>query len=107
MTELLSKQDRKKVESYLNIGEDIQLGEIVVDTSKCVGCQFCARACAGSALEIVDKKCRMIEVLPMCMGCGDCVAACPENAIEMKHYIEFNFFFRFLDRGEPAAPRRF
>lgn len=107
MTEVLTKQNRKKVESYLKVGQDMQLGEVVIDTSKCKGCQFCARACAGAALEIVDKKCRMVEVLPMCMGCGDCVAACPEGAIKITYFMEFNHFFRYLDRGEPAAPRRF
>ena len=49
---------------------------------------------------------RMIEVLPMCMSCGDCTAICPEDAIEIKTFIEFKRYFRYIDRGKPEPPRK-
>lgn len=107
MPEYLTKKDRKKIESFKKIGEDVILGEVKINAKKCTGCQSCVHACAASALEVVEKKARMIEVLPMCMGCGDCVAICPENAIELIKFIEFKRFFRYIDRGQPDWPRRF
>ncbi len=107
MPEFILKQDRKRVENFHKGSEDIIFAEVSIDLAKCKGCKFCAKACAASALEIVDKKCRMLQVLPMCMGCGDCIAICPENAIDLVKVIEFHHFFRFVDRGEPAWPRRF
>lgn len=107
MTDYLSKQDRKKVESFLNIGTDVVLGNVNIDTEKCTGCQFCVNACAASSLEVSDGKSRMVEKLPVCIACGDCVAICPEQAITIERFISFNHFFRFLDRGESMPPRRF
>jgi len=107
MPETITKKDRKKVESFNKIGEDVFLGEVKIQTKKCTGCGFCVNACAASALEVKNKKAQMIDVLPMCMGCGDCVAICPENAIELVKFIEFNLFFKYIDRGHPEWPRRF
>jgi len=107
MPEYMTKKNRKKVESLNKIGEDVILGEVKINNKKCTGCTSCVNACAASALEVVNKKARMVEVLPMCMGCGDCVAICPEDAIELVTFIEFNRFFHYVDRGRPDWPRRF
>ena len=108
MPETLSKQDRKKIESFNRVGEDMTLGEVVIDQEKCNGCGLCVGACAAAVLELSkDKKARMVDVLPICMSCGDCVAICPEDAVKMTRYIQFHKAFRYLDRGEPLPPRRF
>jgi len=107
MTEYLTKKDKKRVESFLRVGEEIVLGKVRVDPGKCTGCGFCVHACAASALEVVDLISRMVEELPQCIGCGDCVAICPEQAISLEGFIQFNGFFRFLDRGKPMLPRKF
>lgn len=107
MPEFITKKDRRKIESFKGIGEDIDLGKVVVDIDKCTGCGLCIKACAAACLEVVDKKCRMVEELPFCMSCGDCLAICPENAIALANFIQFKKFFRYLDRGEPEWPRRF
>ena len=107
MPEHISIGNRGKIESFTRIGEDVTLGVVVVDHDKCKGCGLCADACPASSLELVDKKSRMVEVLPVCMSCGDCIAICPEGAIELTEFIVFNGYFRYLDRGKPEEPRRF
>jgi len=108
MPEFITRQDKKIIESFHKIGEDVILGAVKIDQEKCKGCGFCTKCCAAGALEVtVDKKCRMITDLPFCMSCGDCVAICPEDAIELTDFIEFKRFFRYLDRGEPSTPRKF
>ncbi len=104
----MTRKDRRHIESFLSVGEDVTLGMVIIDQDKCKGCGFCAAACAAAALEITaDKKCRMVEEMPFCISCGDCVAICPEDAIELTEFIQFHRFFRYLDRGEPEQPRKF
>jgi len=108
MTQYLTFRERLKIESFLKIGEDVELGEVVIDGEKCTGCGHCAAACAASAIEVTDKTARLlVEGLPMCMSCGDCVAICPENAIKLTRFIGFKKAFKYLDRGEPLWPRKF
>jgi ferredoxin len=107
MPEYLTRKDRRKIESYNKIGQDILLGAVRIDQEKCTGCGLCVGACAAGALKLVDKKARMDEVLPACMSCGDCVAICPEDAIELVEFIQFKHHFRYIDRGKPEPPRRF
>ena len=107
MPEYMTRKDRKKIESFHKIGEDVTLGAVIIDRNKCKGCGFCVKACAASCLELKDKKCRMVLDLPFCMSCGDCVAICPEDAIELTEFIQFKRFFRYLDRGKPEFPRKF
>jgi len=107
MPEFMTRKDRRKIESFRDLGRDVVLGKVVIDQDKCKGCTLCAKACAAAALEIVDKKCRMVLDLPFCMSCGDCVAICSEDAIELTEFIEFKRAFRYLDRGKAEAPRKF
>jgi ferredoxin len=103
----LTRRDRIRIESYRKIGEDVLLGKVAVDREKCTGCGFCTHACPAGALEVADKKARMVGQEAFCFSCGDCVAICPEKAIELTDFIKFKRFFRYLDRGDPEAPRRF
>jgi ferredoxin len=103
----MTRKDKRRLESFHKIGEDVILGKVTIDRDKCKGCGFCVKACAAASLEVVDKKCRMVEDLPFCMSCGDCVAICSEDAIELVDFIEFKRAFRYLDRGEPEPPRKF
>ncbi len=107
MPEHITRKDRRVVESFYKIGEDIVLGEVKIDQEKCSGCSLCAQTCASGALEVIDKKARMIQELPMCMSCGDCVAICSEDAIEITRFYQFKRAFRELDRGEAELPRMF
>jgi len=46
----------------------------------CVGCRFCARQCAHSAIEFIGKKAFIDE--KKCVGCGRCIGSCSVDAIE-------------------------
>lgn len=107
MTQYLTFREKFKIESFHKLGEDVELGEVVFDAEKCSGCGYCAAACAAKAIELVDKKARMVKDLPFCMSCGDCVAICPEGAVKLNRFIDFKKAFRYLDRGEPLWPRKF
>lgn len=107
MPEYMTRKDKKQIEHFNRIGEDVELGKVRIDSGQCTGCGFCIKACAAAALEVVEKKSRMIADRPFCVSCGDCVAICPENAIELVHFLQFKRFFRYLDRGTPQPPRRF
>ena len=108
MPEFLTLRDRlKRVESFHRIGRDVELGQVLTDLEKCSGCGICAAICPSKALEVVDKKCRMVEVMPLCVSCGDCTAICPEGALTLTRFIDFKLHFRYLDRGRPEPPRKF
>ncbi len=38
MTEFLTKENKRRVESFRRVGEDVLLGKVVIDTDKCTGC---------------------------------------------------------------------
>ncbi|HEY4715747.1 MAG TPA: 4Fe-4S dicluster domain-containing protein [bacterium] len=107
MPEFLTRKDRKNTENFNKIGEDIILGEVSINHETCSGCGLCIPVCVVKALEIVDKKARMVTDLPFCFSCGDCVAICPENSINITKFFHLKRSFRFLDRGQPEPPRRF
>ncbi len=107
MPEHFNFSDRKKTESFFNLGADIIPGKIEINSEKCIGCGLCGRACATGVLKVIDQKACMVTELPVCIACGDCIAICPEDAIEFIQFMEFKKAFRFLDRGETSGPRRF
>ncbi|PQY88294.1 polyferredoxin [Cronobacter sakazakii] len=53
----------------------------MLDTTRCLLCGACGRACASGAIRFgeqavaIDTKC--------CNGCGDCAAVCPVNAVNI------------------------
>jgi ferredoxin len=107
MTETVSRSPCRRVESFLRIDQDVDLGEVRIDPDLCTGCGSCVRACPAASLELYQKKARMLETRPLCMSCGDCAALCPEGAIELVRFIQFRQGFRYLGRGAPERPRRF
>lgn len=69
---------------------------IVVDLSKCTGCESCLDSCPFDAIDIVNGKAYINEY---CQACMNCLAACPEGAIsEIKEPYE-----EALDRGALEA----
>ncbi len=52
-----------------------------IDETVCVGCNKCVKACPVEALELSEKKAR---VLDFCLGCGVCHGVCPKNAIILR-----------------------
>jgi len=108
MPEFINLKERRKIESYLKIGEDIILAEISINRGKCKGCGSCIETCVARSIELVDKKARLVtSETPLCVGCGDCAAMCPEDAIRITKFFELTKSYRFLDRGKPKWPRKF
>ena len=54
-------------------------GKPEVDQDLCVGCRFCAKQCAQSAISYPENKAVLDH--DKCVGCGRCIAACPFDAI--------------------------
>lgn len=52
---------------------------INIITEKCVGCRLCIKACPFNAIEVIDKKARILD---NCTLCGSCVSSCKFDAIE-------------------------
>ncbi|MEJ2314267.1 MAG: FAD-binding protein [Nitrospirota bacterium] len=51
---------------------------IVIDLSKCTGCESCLASCPFDAIEIVEGKAYINEY---CQACMACLSTCPEGAI--------------------------
>lgn len=54
-------------------------GKPSVDQEACVGCGFCQKNCAHSAITITDRKAAIDH--NRCVGCGRCIGACPMDAV--------------------------
>ena len=65
-----------------------------VNLDKCTGCGLCVRACPYSAIEIKNRK---AKVLDNCTLCGACVKVCPVGALEVdkerkKPLVDINLY---------------
>jgi len=49
----------------------------------CIGCRFCAKCCAQSAIKFANDKAFIVE--DKCVGCGRCIGSCSFNAIESEY----------------------
>ena len=56
---------------------------IRINEEKCTGCGSCVTGCPEGALQVIDKKARVISDL-FCDGLGACIGDCPEGAIEIE-----------------------
>jgi len=53
---------------------------IKIDEALCNGCGACAATCHEGAIEMIDRKAKLIRE-DYCDGLGDCLPACPTGAI--------------------------
>ncbi len=56
---------------------------IKIDEKKCNGCGLCIPNCPEGAIQIIDKKARLISDL-FCDGLGACIGHCPRGAITIE-----------------------
>lgn len=56
---------------------------ITIDEEKCDGCGLCVPNCHEGALQIIDRKARLISDL-FCDGLGACLGHCPQGAITLE-----------------------
>ena len=55
-------------------------GKPFVHQEKCVGCGFCQKNCAHSAITVLERKASIDT--SKCVGCGRCIGACPVDAVD-------------------------
>ncbi len=56
---------------------------ITIDEVKCNGCGLCIPNCPEGAIQLIDKKARLISDI-FCDGLGACLGHCPEGAITIE-----------------------
>jgi Fe-S-cluster-containing hydrogenase component 2 len=56
---------------------------IKIDEQNCNGCALCMPNCPEGAIQIIDKKARLVSDL-FCDGLGACIGYCPQGAIAIE-----------------------
>ncbi len=109
MPESLTWKELFYVERLDRLGLDLKHGSVRFEEALCKGCGLCEKACftgvIGGTREKKPVMAKGVEAL--CVSCGACTAICPENAVSISEFIEFNRYFKWLDRDTPKPPRRF
>jgi len=80
---------------------------IKIDEELCTGCGICVNGCHEGALQIIDKKARLVSEL-FCDGLGACIGECPEGAIgleerEAEPYDELKTITRIAKSGKSTV----
>jgi NAD-dependent dihydropyrimidine dehydrogenase PreA subunit len=75
-----------------------------IDEKLCNGCGECVPNCHEGALQVIDRKVRLVSEL-MCDGLGACIGHCPEGAItiesrEAEPYSEIRVMEQMKDKGK-------
>lgn len=84
-----TKEVKKKlrIEDILNnnVWDVDYEAHIIVDTSKCVKCEYkpCVRLCPAECYTMVDDK--VLFSYEGCLECGTCRIVCPEEAITWRY----------------------
>ena len=69
----------------------------VIDFSRCVACDECARACPTGAIHAVESEPGRKTVTlsyAACIQCGECVSGCPERAVSVSHDVDVAAYTR-------------
>ncbi len=73
------------VEKWDDVREHVEGRIAYIVEEKCTGCGLCIKACPFDAIEVVEGKYRINEVV--CEGCYTCALVCPEKAIRYRKNI--------------------
>lgn len=60
-----------------------ELGAVVIDDSKCIGCKMCISACPVGNITYSSKEKKLIKC-DLCGGNPSCAEFCPSGAIQFK-----------------------
>jgi len=76
---------------------------IKIDEKKCNGCGLCIPNCPEGAIQIIDKKARLVSDL-FCDGLGACIGHCPQGAITIEErgageYDERKVMANIIEQG--------
>jgi Ni,Fe-hydrogenase III small subunit/Pyruvate/2-oxoacid:ferredoxin oxidoreductase delta subunit len=68
----------------------------IMDFSRCVACDECARSCPTGAIQTATSGDRKTVTLSYgaCIQCRECVNGCPEQAISVSHDVEVAAYTR-------------
>jgi len=58
--------------------------KLTIDSSLCVGCGDCARACRFEIIMMVKERARVTGNLTLCTGCEVCVAVCDRGGLTLE-----------------------
>lgn len=53
--------------------------EIVIDTTRCIGCRLCMKTCVAHNIDFKNNN--PVIRLDDCLFCGQCISICPKKAI--------------------------
>lgn len=98
LLELTKKYDSKPIATRNEEDKVFEVGTIVFDQTKCIGCENCMAICPTNFLSLNERG-RITPALDSnkdCINCGQCILHCPVGAIEgvgefeelEKHFID-------------------
>ena len=76
---------------------------IKIDETKCNGCGLCASACHEGAIDMVNRKAKLVRE-NFCDGFGDCLPACPAGAISFEEREAPAYDEAAVKKAQKAAP---
>ncbi len=84
LLDLVKKFEAKPMAKENKQDKVLQVGTIVFDQTKCIGCGNCVAVCPTGFLELNkrDKTEPSINKKKDCINCGQCILHCPVGAIE-------------------------
>ncbi len=84
LLELAKKFEAKPIAQKDEKNQVLQVGQIVFDQTKCIGCENCLGVCPTKFLSLDEREkvSPAIEENKDCVNCGQCILHCPVGAIE-------------------------
>jgi len=64
----------------------------VVDEEICVGCGYCEKTCAYSAVKVDERRRVAVVNAALCEGCGACSVACPSGAMSHRNFSKKSMY---------------
>lgn len=84
LLELVKKFDTKPIAEQNENNKVFQVGTMVFDQTKCIGCENCLDVCPTNFLDLNEQE--KVRCSPDdkkdCISCGQCILHCPVGAIE-------------------------